>query len=384
MTRRAALGAVIAAVLVAGVVAVLAGDDDPAPGASQGRVAVEGTAVVTAPDGTTRSVVDDTEVVDFGDRVAMEEGSAVLELAGGATYELRHRDGVGTELEVGSPPRVTAGDVLVVEGFPAQIAVDTATLSAQGALRVDADDAVASAYAGRTRLTGVGDVAELLGLRRLVLVAGAEPEPIAFDGSDEWDRRFLGEAIAFGERLEALARGYTSDLPPGSGRSVAFFQSVLPALAEQREFGADLLDAERSPGETLVGAAVVVQGRRGTFRERWAAVFSFRAAGAAWGLVALDQGVSAAPVLDTIELAIGSSRTTVPGRPATGPRSQPGSATATPTSTSTTSAPETPPTTGTTTTTTTQPPRSGLLDPVVDPTADLLGGLLDLLGLDDG
>ena len=382
MTRRAALGAVIAAVLVAGVVAVLARDDDADPGSAQGRVAVDGTAVVTAADGTTRSVVDDTELVDFGDRVAMEAGTAVLELAGGATYELRHRDGAGTQLEVGSPPRVTAGDVLVVDGFPAQIAVDTVTLSAQGALRVDADQAVASAYAGRTRLTGVGDVAELLGLRRLVLVAGADPEPIAFDGSDEWDRRFLGEAIAFGERLEALARGYTSDLPPGSGRSVAFFQSVLPALADERQLGEDLLDAERSPGETLVGAAVVVQGRRGTFRERWDAVFSFRAAGAAWGLVALDQGVSAAPVLDTIELAIGSSRTTVPGGPATGPRSTRGSATATPTST--TSAPEAPTTSGSTTTTTTQPPRSGLLDPVLDPVVEVLGGLLGLLGLDGG
>lgn len=386
MTRRVALGAVIAAVLVAGVVALVAGDDDAGPGSAQGRVAVEGTAVVTAADGTTRSVVDDTELVDFGDRVAMEEGTAVLELAGGATYELRHRDGVGTELEVGSPPRVTAGGVLVVDGFPAQIAVDTATLSAQGALRVDADHAVASAYTGRTRLTGVGDVAELVALRRLVLVAGADPEPIAFDGSDEWDRRFLGEAIAFGERLEALARGYTSDLPPGAGRSVAFFQSVLPALADEPELGPDLLDAERSPGETLVGAAVVVQGRRGTFRERWDAVFSFRAAGAAWGLVALDQGVSAAPVLDTIELAIGSSGTAVPGGPTAGPTSQPRSSTSTstPTSTPTTSAPEAPTTTGPTTTTTTEPPRSGLLDPVLDPVVDLVGGLLDLLGLDGG
>ncbi|HEY1119119.1 MAG TPA: hypothetical protein VGE43_15505, partial [Acidimicrobiales bacterium] len=157
MTRRVALGALIAAVLVAGVVAVLARGDDAGPGSAQGRVAVDGTAVVTAADGTTRSVVDDTQLVDFGDRVAMQEGTAVLELAGGATYELRHRDGVGTQLEVGSPPRVTAGDVLVADGFPAQIAVDTATLSAQGALRVDADDVVASAYTGRTGLTGVGD-----------------------------------------------------------------------------------------------------------------------------------------------------------------------------------------------------------------------------------
>ncbi len=384
MTRRVALGALIAAVLVAGVVAVLARGDDAGPGSAQGRVAVDGTAVVTAADGTTRSVVDDTQLVDFGDRVAMQEGTAVLELAGGATYELRHRDGVGTQLEVGSPPRVTAGDVLVADGFPAQIAVDTATLSAQGALRVDADDVVASAYTGRTGLTGVGDVAELVALRRLVLVAGAAPEPIPFDGSDEWDRRFLGEAIAFGERLEALARGYTSDLPPGSGRSVAFFRSVLPALADERELGPDLLAPERSPGETLVGAAVVVQGRRGTFRERWDAVFSFRAAGAAWGLVALDQGVSAAPVLDTIELAIGSSGTTVPDRPTTVPGSEPRSTTSTSTSTSTTSAPEAPTTTGPTTTTTTEPPRSGLLDPVLDPAVELLSGLLDLLGLDDG
>lgn len=377
MSRRTGLAALIVVVLLAGVVGILVRGDSVDPGPEQARLEVDGTVTVASADGMTRSVVDATEVVDFGDRLVVEDGTAVLELAAGATYELRHRDGTGTAVEVGPVPRVTDGDVLVVDGFPAQVAVDTATLTAQGALRVDADEVVASAYAGRARVTGVGDVGELLGLRRLVLVAGATPEPIGFDGSDEWDRRFLGEAIAFGERLEALARGYTSDLAPGAGRTVSFFQAVLPALAEERELGPDLLDPARSPGETLVGAAIVVQGRRGTFRERWDAVFSFRAAGAEWGLVALDQGVSSAPVLDTIELAIGASDGTLASSPTSRPRTGPRS------TTSTTTAPGAPTTTGTTTTTT-PPPTTGLLDPVVDPGAEVLGDLLDVLGLDDG
>jgi hypothetical protein len=379
VTRRAALAVAIVAVLAAGVLAVLVGDDGTAPGPEQARFRVEGAASVTASDGTTRTIADATEVVDFGDQLVMEAGTGVLELAGGASYELRHRDGAGTALEVGVTPRVTAGDVLVVGGFPAPVAVDTATLTAQGALRVDADELVAGAYAGRARVTGVGDIGEVQGLRRLVLVAGATPEPVTFDGSDEWDRRFLGEAIAFGDRLEALARGYTSDLAPEQGRSPEFFQSVLPALAEERELSEDLLDPSRSPGETLVGAAIVVQGRRGTFRERWEAVFAFRAAGAAWGLVALDQGVSSAPVLDTIELAIDASGGTVASAPTTtSPRPRP--------TVPTTTSPGAPPTTGTTTTTTAPPPpppSGGLLDPVIDPTSQVLGDLLDVLGLGD-
>lgn len=376
MNGRAALAVAIVALLVAGAVAVGLHGDEDAPGPEQARLEVDGAASVTAADGTTRAVVDATEVIDFGDRVVMEAGTATLELAGGATYELRHRDGVGTAVDVDATPRVTAGDLLVVDGFPAQVVVDTATLSAQGALRVDADETVASAYVGRARVTGVGDVAELRGLRRLVLAAGATPEPIAYDGSDPWDRRFLGEAIAFGERLEALARGYTSDLAPGAGRSVGFFQSVIPALAEEREFGPDLLDPSRSPGETLVGAAIAVQGRRGTFRERWTEVFGFRAAGAAWGLVARDQGVSSAPVLDTIELAIGASDGAASSDPPTTDGARPGR------TTTTTTTGGAPPTSGTSTTTTTAPPPDpGLLDPTVDPAAEVLGELLDVLGL---
>ncbi len=370
----------VVAVFAAGVAALAVGDREPDPGPEQARLDVEGSATVTAVDGTTRTIVDDDGILDFGEKVALDAGSATLELADGSTFELRHRDGVGSTLEVGSPVRLTGGDILVAGGFPAQIALDTATLTAQGALRVDAEDTTASAYAGRTRVTGVGDVGELPGLRRLVLVAGASPEPVVFDGGDPWDRRFLGEAIAFGERLEALARGYTSDLASGAGQSVAFFRSVLPELADQRDLGDDLMDPARSPGETLVGAAITVRARQGTFRERWQEVFAFRAAGAAWGLVALDQGVSSAPVLETIELALGVAEDPAADEassPAPGRRSTPTGPVARPR----------PPTTGTTTTTTPPPPPpggGGLLEPVTDPGSAVVGGLLDVLGLRDG
>ncbi|HSP04575.1 MAG TPA: hypothetical protein VLR27_13780 [Acidimicrobiales bacterium] len=376
MSTRAVLAGCAVVVLLVGVGAVVLRDDPDDPGPDQARLQVDGAASVTAVDGATRELVDEVEVLAFGEQVAMVSGSAELELADGSTYELRSRDDTATVLEVGAPPRVLAGELLAVGGFPAQVSVDTATLTAQGALRVDADDVVASAYAGRARVTGVGDVGELAGLRRLVLVAGGTPEPISFDGSDEWDRRYLGEAIAFGERLEALARGYTSDLPPGSGRSLSFFQSVLPALADERELGEDLLDPARTPGETLVGAAITVQGRQGTFRERWQEVFAFRAAGAAWGLVALDQGVSAAPVLDTIELAVDASDGA--GMSPTTTRAGSPTATTPGVSTDTTT---TRPTSTTTTTTPPAPPEGGLLDPVVGPTSEVLEGLLEVLGL---
>lgn len=374
MIRRITLVA-LPVVLVAGVVAVLAGLGDDAPGPDQGRVVVfDGAVRITDATGATRTVTDD-ETVDFGDVIAVADGTALLELAGGATYELRHRSGVGSTLVVGSPPELTAGDALVLDGFPAQIRVGTATVSAYGALRADASTESAAAYAGGAGVAGVGDVSELRMLRRLLLVPGAGQEPMVFDGSDEWDRRFLGEAIAFGERLEALARGYTKDLPPGGGRSVEFYRTVLPALDAEREFNSDLLDPERPPGETLVGAAIAVQGRRGNFRDRWAEVFSFRGEGAEWGLVALDQGVSSAPLLETIELAIGI------------PPSSPDRAVAPRTTTTTTTAgprPTTPPPGPTTTTTAPPPdapapPSGGLLGPLVEPVGGLLDGLLDLL-----
>ena len=363
------------AVLVVVALIASACNRDDGPDVDQARLEVDGQATVTSADGTVETVTDDATLA-FGDTVVVDEGTATLEFAAGQVYELRSGD-VDSEVLIGSPPTLLAGDALLAAGFPVAMKYDTTTLTAQGAAKLQSGVPSAAAYAGRARISGTGDLEELVGLRQVVLTSSATPEPLVYDANDLWDRRFLGEAIAFGRRLEALARGYTAGLQGSGGRSVSFFESVIPALAEEREFTADLL-GDRPPGEILVGASIVVQGRVGTFRERWESVFSFREAGAAWGLVALDQGVSSAPVLDTIELAIGGEPTS---GEAPAPTPSPGPDPDTdpppdPTDPTTTTGVAT---TTTTTTTTTTP--GGILGPTLDPVDDVLTDVLDALGL---
>lgn len=358
-------------VVFVAVVALVACGGDGEPAEDEALLRVSGSATVEFADGGTETVDGDATLA-FGDVVTLDDGTATLELAGGQTYELR-AEPTSTVLEIGAPPTLTAGDVLVTGGFPAQVRHASTTVSALGAMKVDAAVPEVVSYIGRARIAGAGSLDEVLGLRQVVLTSSATPEALEYDGADPWDRRFLADAIAFGTRLEALARGYTADLGARTP-SVNFYEAVLPALADEREFGADLLD-DRAAGETIVGAAIAVQGREGTFRDRWEAVFAFRDQGAAWGLVALDQGVSSAPLLDTVELAVGAPR---PSTTTTSP--PPSSSTTRPPGTTTTEPPQ-----GPTTTTPPEPPPSppttGLLDPVLDPVGAILDDLLGVIGL---
>lgn len=364
----------VVVVVVLAMTALASCGSDDGPGADEARLQVSGSATVTGVDGDVENATGTTTLA-FGDTVVVDDGTAVVELAGGQRYELR-AGAEPSELLIGSPPTLLAGDALVSDGFPAQIRFESTTVSAQGPMKLVSSVPAVSSYAGRARIDGAGALDEVLGLRSVVLTASAIAEPLVFDGADAWDRRYLGEAVAFGDRLEALARGYTADLASGGGRSASFFEAVVPPLADEREFGPDLLD-DRDVGETLVGAAIAVQGQEGTFRERWGEVFAFRDLGAAWGIVALDQGVSSAPLLDTVELAVASPT----------PTSSPDTTTsAPPTSTSSPTTVDAPTTTGTTTTTVPEPsppspPSTGLLDPVLDPVNEILGELLGVLGL---
>lgn len=365
---------VAACLLVAVLGASCAGDDGPA--ADEARLSVTGAATVTTPDGASEVVTDGT-TLGFGDQFVVDEGTASLELAAGQIYEFRAGP-VPSHVEVGAPPTLLAGDALISGGFPAAIRYETATLSAQGAVKVSAEVPSATAYAGRTRINGAGELAGVDGLRQVVITSSAVQEPLTYDPADEWDRRHLGEAIAFGERLEALARGYTGDLQSGT-RGPDFYRTVLPPLADEREFGADLI-GDRPAGETLVGAAIAIQGRSGTFRERWEAIFAFRDQGAAWGLVALGQGVSSAPVLDTIELAIeGSPLSDDPPEPTTTITAAPPPPTGP--EDPTTTAPPPPTTAAPGTTAPPPPPEDGVLTPVLTPVEQILDDVLGVLGL---
>jgi hypothetical protein len=211
----------------------------------------------------------------------------------------------------------------------------------------------------------------------------ASPRPLQYDSGDAWDRRFLGEAIDLGERLEAMAAGYTGNVDADEVRTPSFYKAVLPGLVDEVEFTVDLIDRDRPPGETLVGAAIADLGRRGSFAERWASIFSFRDQGAEWGIVALDQGVDRGPLLGAVTDAVESEPLAV-GPTTTRPRRGGGGTSAT-SVTSPTTVPSSPTTRPSSPATVPAPGggdgEEGLLGPLLGPVSELLAGLIDgLLG----
>ena len=182
----------------------------------------------------------------------------------------------------------------------------------------------------------------------------------------------------------------------------------MPALAEEPDFGPELLTAGgrmRPGGESLVGVSIALLGRGDGFASRFERVRGFRDDGAEWGLVALDQCVAEGRLVAAVEAAY--ARAIQPSREAAAPAPD-GSPVVTPTTAAAPGA-GTGPTTGASPPTTTPsasgspptttappdvaipplpetPPPGGegvlpdtgipVLDDVIEPIDDLLGGIL--------
>ncbi len=394
---RALVGALALAVLAP------TGCSDDEPGRGEARLEVEGLAVVERRGGEQEEVDGGTDLQP-GDRVEVTEGVARMALREGTRYELRAGldDDADSMLRMGTVPVLEAGDLLVSAPAASVIeAAGTTVVVNGGAARVSRSLGLSVAsYDAEVRLDSAGQERTVPALRSMSVPALGRPpqapRPVTYDEQDPWDRRFLGDAIALGDRLTDLATGYTNNLRPGEGRTPGFFRIVLPGLEDETGFGPELIDLERPPGETLIGAAITELGRGEDFVERWESVFDFRDQGAHWGLVTLDQEVSGTPLLGTIEQAISSSPLAFveppvavpPPPPTTDPGSTPSTTPPDTTAPSTTTPPPTtnpPPTTA--------PPRPSplapiepvlepVLPPVIDPVSGVVSGLVNgLLGL---
>lgn len=389
MTARRALLAALALAVV-----VPAGCSDDGPGAGEARLEVDGEALVERRDGE-QEVVDDSTNVGPGDRIEITDGVATMAMRGGSRFELRAGigDAADSVLLMGEVPVLEAGDLLV--STPGSTDIESAGTSLtveEGAARVSRAHGVGvAAYDGTTLLDSAGQERTVPALRQMLVPRLGRPpqapRPLAYDADDPWDRRFLGAAIDVGDRLHALATGYTRNLRQGEGRTPGFFRLVLPGLDDEPDFGAQLIRLDRPPGETLIGAAIADLGKRGDFVERWQSVFRFRDEGAHWGLVALDQDVSGAPLLGVIEEAVSSSplafvepdvsapATTTP--PSSPPSTEPSTTTTNPPTTTSPPAPTDPPIIDSP-----LEPLTPSLEPVVDPLQEVVQGLVDgLLGL---
>jgi hypothetical protein len=397
---------VAAAIAVTATLALLpACSGNDGPGKGEAFLHVDGVARVVHPDGKPATVTRRATLHD-GDLVSLVEGTGELELPAGARLTMREGRGgaADSRVRLASVPSVEAGEVLVEA--PGTLDVTAAGTRASidgGAARLSRSLAVGIAtYQGSSTLDSAGVVRTVPALRQVDVPAlGRVPralQPLGYDAGDPWDRRFLGRAIDLGERLQTLSRAYTASFAPTGRHDAAFFRSALPALSEAQGFDDALLakDPGRPVGETLVGAAIASIGRAGSFTHRWSAVFSFRDAGASWGIVALDQRVSGSSVVAAVEGAINTSpfefalpvsspavgtttATTVPFGP-TGTVPPPTTPTTTP---PTVPPPTTPPTTPPPTTPTIPPPTTppppdtpDQLDPVVQPVEDVLSGVI--------
>jgi len=308
MTARSRLALAAIALLAVGGACSKGGGADAA-----GRLTVDGRARVTAPGGKAEEERG-SRTVKFGERIDVVEGTATLRLDGDRQLELR----AGTNLELQAAggggkqvakPLLLQQDLLVQAAPGARLTVATEggdVIVTGGAKLSRGPVLVVSSYDGVVELRAGDRSATVPALREVSVGADGSlggVVPLTYDVDDAWDRRFLSEAIEVGNELEARSKGFTAQLGASDGHTPEFLVGLLPGLAGQPDF-LGLFDAGRAPGESLVGAAIALDGTRGTFGERWAGIFGFRDQGAQWGLVALDQGVSRAPLLAAVDAAI--------------------------------------------------------------------------------
>ena len=395
-----------AAVAVSSIALALTGCTGSSSTPAAGRLVVEGQAEVTRP-GEDRREVSGSRDLEVGDRVRVRQGTAVIRLVDDRRLDLRA--GSDVELQAGADekrarPTLLGGDVLVISGGgPLAVGVSGAEVAVEGDARVSRGATLlVASYKGTAQLSSAGSALTVPALRQAGLPATEQfptkVSPLEYVPSDEWDQRYLSDAIELSNQLAARSDGFTAQLGATEGRSFNYFRDLVPALAAEPAFVASMINPSRPPGETLVGAAVVLEGKQGTFAERWGAVFGFRDQGAPWGLVALDQGVSRVAVLGVIEGAISRGPTSFAAGPPTrtpsslAPPSIGGSpvTTVAPRTTPTTSRPRAGATTtttvpaasATTSTTLARPLNTGapLVDEPVNSLVNTLTGLLNSLG----
>lgn len=319
-------------------------------------------AVQVAKPGQAFKTVKHALTVKTNDRVRVRSGTAIVRLTTGEV-ELR----AGSSMRVATSPELLSGDLLAVPKKPFAVQSAGSVARIRGAARFQYTSTLTVAsYAGGADMTSAGSRLLVPALRQAAIPALGQlpqtPSPLQYKADDPWDRRFLADAIDLGVELQARSDGASNQFR-GQGLTAGFYRTLFPDLEHQDQFTQSLLSADRPPGEHIVGVGIALAGDNGDFASRWNSVFAFRGQGAAWGLVAMDQGVTkVSGLLKSIDEALG--RAPVNGQGGTlalavsGPAPGPSTTTTArkPKPTSSTTSPPTPPPTTQTTTTLIPPP----------------------------
>jgi hypothetical protein len=383
-------------VFAVAIVVVTAGcsDDDEN---SLGRLSTDGQTEISDAGGGWRPVTG-TVQLESGQEVRVIDGNATIGFGDDRQVSLRN----GTQVKLtktadGERPTLVTGELLV-EAPKSPLDVDAGDSDVEvegGVARVSRGlTVVAGTYSGTSTITSAGRQLAVPALHQAnvpaVGLVPSRPSPLAYTAGDTWDERYLGDAIQLGDELAARSRGFTAQLRPGESANAGFYRQLVPALSSQPDFESTFVVPNRAAGETLVGLAITAEGTKGSFGDRLQRVFAFHDEGAAWGIVALDQGVTRVRILSTVDQALGrgpallAEAPVAPSTPAPGssqsfalpaPVSEPES------SEPSASAPETPPV-ATVPLPSAGPLRTGVpaVDGTVNGLVDVLSGLLGALG----
>ena len=302
-------GAVVAVVTaVAGLGAGLVGCSERALGPGEARLTVSSGRAEVATKGDDWQSAHSDQRLHRNDRVRVLSGLSEVHFASDRTMELR----TGSEVQVAPQPTLVRGDVLATaKASPLTVTAGNADARvSDGAAHVSrALGVTAASYVGDVAISSAGRDLTVPALRQAGVpgpgLLPPAPTPLDYRADNPWDHRYLGDAIDLGDELQARSQGFTAQLGPDEGHTAGFYRQLLPALEREPSFTQAMLQPDMSPGDTLVGAAITVEGKNGSFLDRWRSVFGFHAQGARWGLVALDQHLTRTPLLSTVDDALG-------------------------------------------------------------------------------
>jgi hypothetical protein len=356
------------------------------------------------------STVSRSRSLAKGDTIEVAEGTAKVTLPGGDVLDLRPR----SVLVLDRGPDLRSGTMLVTaEGAPRTVRAAGSQIEASGAVRLDVTLALRVAVYGGYAVVRTGPrTFDIAALREasVPVVGVLQARPLAIARDDAWDQRFFGDAARKEPDLESRARGFTGQVSASDARSLAYYRDLLPALRAEQAFQQNAVERLGRPpaagpnerlraGEVLLGSAIALLGKRGTFADRLERGGTFRSEGASWAVVALDQQVpSIDELLKLVDGAVNVAplELAAPGSPSPPiavvepPPARATTTTAPPRRTTTTTTTRPVRATPTTTSPTPPPPQapppapSGtivlpvdpLLDALTDPVIDLLNSLL--------
>jgi hypothetical protein len=318
-----------ALVLCAAIAMVASGcSHHPHDARAVGHLVVSGDAEVAVGNGPFRPV-HHSATLRSGDRVHLSSGAASIHMVPDGLLELRP----DTQLRMDSPPFLETGDLLV-EPSQHALSIGTDQAAAQvpdGVTRMTRGlSLTVKSYVSTSALEAPGRPALAIRAPRQATVTDrdllpARAVPIAYEDGDAWDHRFLARAEALGQQLETDTKSFPQQLARGQGHTPGFYKLMYPQLDRQPGF-ADVFEQVENqsvidspnpvklgtPTSYLIASAIALEGKQGTFADRWTGEFKFLGdevlarGGTDWGLIAYDQGVdSTTPVTDDVLAAMG-------------------------------------------------------------------------------